>query len=71
MTEAAKRAIEFGFNDLNLVRINVSAAVENEGSNATIKKLGFAFEGTKRKGIRTRSTGEWRDTNFYGLLKED
>jgi len=71
MTEAAKKAIEFAFNSLGLTRINVYAATENIASNATIKKLGFVFEGMQRKAMRSKATGVLHDKNAYGLLKED
>lgn len=71
MTEAAKRIIKFAFNDLNLNRINVSAAVENQASNATIQKLGFVFECTKRQAIRSKASNKLHDINEYGMLRED
>ncbi len=71
MTEAAKRVIDFGFTDLGLARINVYAATENLASNATIRKLGFTFEGTQKKATRSKATGLLYDRNSYGLLKED
>jgi len=71
MTEAARRVIEFGFTNLGLARINVYAATENIASNATIKKLGFFFEGTQKKATRSKATGLLYDRNAYGLLKED
>ena len=71
MTEAARRAIDFAFNDLGLVRINIFAAVDNLASNATIRKLGFTFEGMQKKALRSKANGEYYDKNVYGLLRED
>jgi RimJ/RimL family protein N-acetyltransferase len=71
MTEAAKRVIDFGFTDLGLARINVYAATDNIASNATIKKLGFTFEGMQKKATRSKATGQLYDRNAYGMLKED
>ena len=71
MTEAAKRTIEFAFNDLNLNRVNVFASTKNKASNKVIQKLGFVFEGIKRQSMRSKATGLPYDTNTYGLLKED
>lgn len=71
MTEAAKEVIAFGFSELGLKRINVEAVVENQGSNRVIKKLGFVFEGVKRKGMISKATGEVHDVNKYGLLRDE
>lgn len=71
MAEAARRVIEFAFLELKLNRIEVKAAKENIASNATIRKLGFVFEGTARSATRSRATKILYDANNYGLLKED
>jgi len=71
MTEAAKRVIEFAFNDLKLRRLNVCAFVENKASNNVIKKLGFVFEGTKKQAVRSKATNIIHDTHNYRLLKEE
>ena len=71
MYEATQAILEFAFNKLGLQRIDVTAAVENDASNGLIKKLGFTFEGTAKRYHRAKSTGEYHDTNLYGLLKED
>jgi len=71
MTEAVKRMLAFAFDDLNLNRVNICAFVENEASNAVIRKVGFVFEGTKRQGNRSRASGKIHDSNEYGMLKED
>ncbi len=71
VTEAAKKVIEFAFNDLKLNRIDVHAVIENKGSNRVIEKLGFVFEGTKKQAMRAKATNVLHDINTYGLLKED
>ncbi|HPM85983.1 MAG: GNAT family protein [archaeon] len=71
MTEVAKKVIEFAFDKLDLRRINANAHTENISSNKLLKKIGFIFEGTRIKLDRVKSTGELRDTNIYGLLKEN
>jgi RimJ/RimL family protein N-acetyltransferase len=71
MYEAVMEVIRFGFEDLKLQRIEISASTENEASNNLIKKLGAKYEGTARRGHRTKSTGKFHDINNYGLLKED
>jgi len=71
MTQALNRAIEFAFTDLNLRRINIFAAKENIASNATIKKVGFVFEGMQKLALRSRANNMFFDKNMYGMLKED
>lgn len=71
MPEAAKKIIEFAFNDLNLNRVEAYAATENTASNTVLKKVGFTLEGTKRKALKAKATGIVHDANLYGLLKED
>jgi RimJ/RimL family protein N-acetyltransferase len=71
MTEATREIMRFAFEELNLNRINVKAAVENTASNATIRKLGFVFEGVARQDYRSKATNKLHNVNNYGLLKED
>jgi RimJ/RimL family protein N-acetyltransferase len=71
MSEAFKRIIEFGFNELKLRRLNVEAFSPNVASNELIKKMGFKFEGTRRQMHRSKSNGEIYDDNEYGLLKDE
>jgi RimJ/RimL family protein N-acetyltransferase len=71
MYEAAMKILDFGFNKLKLRRIDVDAFVENKGSNGLIRKLGFNYEGVRRKRNRAKSTGNIHDDNIYGLLRED
>jgi len=71
MFEATKRVIEFAFEELKLRRLNSNAHTENTPSNELLKKLGFVYEGTRIKLDKVKSTGELRDTNVYGLLKEN
>ena len=71
MSEAANEMLRFGFEDLGLRRINCTAFVENEGSNAVIKKLGFEFEGVRKQDSKSKATEKVHDSNIYGLLKGD
>ncbi len=71
MFEASKAVLDFAFKKLKLRRVYAYAYVENEASNALIKKLGFKHEGLFRKHVRAKSTGKIHDAHFYGLLKEE
>jgi [ribosomal protein S5]-alanine N-acetyltransferase len=69
--EAKIPILDFAFNNLKLRKIETSAFYENEASNAMSKKLGFKFEGKKRKTVVCKATEKIHDQNEYGLLKED
>lgn len=42
-TEAAKRWLDYGFNEMELQTIHACAVTENIGSNTVLRKLGFEF----------------------------
>jgi [ribosomal protein S5]-alanine N-acetyltransferase len=71
MYEAAQRLVKFAFEELDLQRIDITAFIGNDGSNALIKKLGSTHEGVAKRYHRGKATGEFYDTNSYGLLKEN
>jgi ribosomal-protein-alanine N-acetyltransferase len=48
ITEAAREVLRFGFQELDLHKINVGCAVENLASRRVIEKLGFRLVGTQR-----------------------
>lgn len=68
-TEAAKRLIQFGFDELNLHRIEAGCAVENIGSVRILEKVGMTLEGRKRKALPL-TTG-WSDNFEYAILSTD
>lgn len=59
MTEAVKRTVEFGFNDLNLHRIMANHLPENERSARVLARVGFVREGLARDYLMIG--GAWRD----------
>nr|WP_093133188.1 GNAT family protein [Salinibacillus kushneri] len=69
MSKAFKTVIEYGFTELELNRIEVSVAVENNKSRALPERFGFTKEGEIRQ-------AEWLydhyvDHVIYGLLSEE
>ncbi|MGB4136878.1 MAG: GNAT family protein [Microbacterium sp.] len=69
MTEAARAVIDWGFDELGLVRIGWRATVGNIPSARTARALGFRYEGLLRQGLtgpRGRDDG-W----IAGLLASD
>ena len=68
-TELAKGIISFGFEALNLHRIEAGVAVDNEQSIRVLEKVGMQKEGRKRK-ILPLSSG-WSDNFTYAILEDD
>ena len=68
-TEALGALLKFGFEELNLHRIEAGCAVENIASVRVLEKAGFTREGRKRKILPIR--GEWHDNYFYAILDTD
>ncbi len=67
--EALYRILEYGFEQLNLHKITGEAFSHNRPSQRMFEKLGFEHEGTFRE--ERYKQGEYRDTERYGLLRED
>lgn len=67
ITEAARTVITFGFESMNLVRIQARCFLENIGSERVMKKLGMSFEGINRKVMYVK--GNHKDLKMYSILK--
>lgn len=68
-TEALSTALKYGFDTLNLYRIEADVDPRNTGSIKLLEKLNFKREGFLRQ--RWRVNGEVCDSVLLGLLKED
>src|SRR5690606_18549486 len=68
-TEILKSIINFGFQGLNLHRIEAGVATENVRSIKVLEKIGMKREGRKRKILPIR--GEWKDNYQYAILEDD
>ena len=68
-TEVAKELVKFGFEEMDLVRVQARCDVENIASARVMEKAGMTFEGIIRKGIFVK--GEHRDLKMYSILKEE
>ncbi|GIN73699.1 alanine acetyltransferase [Bacillus sp. J14TS2] len=69
MTEAAKEVIRFGFEEMDLMRIQARCLVENIGSSRVMEKAGMSFEGILRKAMFTK--GKHWDIKIYSILWEE
>ena len=67
MTAALRAAVRFGFEELDLERIEWRAHVGNDASRRVAEKAGFQFEGILRKGCAQR--GERHDGWLAAILK--
>lgn len=69
-TEAARRIIEFGFEDLKLDIISVYHFPFNKKSKRVIEKCGFKYEGTMRRATILYN-GDVLDDVCYSLTKDE
>ncbi|MBZ0301169.1 MAG: GNAT family N-acetyltransferase [Anaerolineae bacterium] len=68
-TEAAKKVVRFGYEQLGLNRIYAYVLQRNTASAHVLQKAGLIREGTLRQSIL--KAGVFEDVDFYALLRED
>lgn len=68
-TEAGRAIVRFGFEVLELQRINAAYYARNPASGRVLQKLGLKEEG-RRPHMYLRF-GEWVDVVYVGLLRSD
>lgn len=68
-TEVLAKVIDYGFDDLNLHRIQAGCAVENIGSIKVLEKVGMIREGRGRQILPLKSG--WSDNFEYAILETD
>lgn len=69
MTEALKRIIQFGFQELKLNRIQASYFSDNPASGRVMEKAGMGYEGTLRQDVR--KWDEYKDLSIMAILRDD
>lgn len=69
MTEAVKAVVKFGFEEMELHRIQISAKEINTPSKRVIEKCGFIYEGTFRDFFYYDNS--YIDRIYFSLLKSD
>ena len=69
VSEATKALLDFGFNELQLVRIQARCFADNIGSERVMQKVGMTYEGTMRKAKFAK--GKHHDIKMYAILRED
>ena len=68
-TEALHEILNFGFEKLQLHRIEAGCAVDNIGSIKVLEKVGMTREGRKRQVLPLKSG--WSDNYEYAILSTD
>lgn len=69
MTEAIKTALDYGFNEMNLNRIQALIDPRNDASKKVAEKHGFKYEGTFRD--YEYEYGAFIDLGMYSVLKRE
>ena len=69
ISRCCKAIINFGFNELDLNRIEIKCAVGNDKSKAVAEKLQFKYEGILRQAELLH--GKFIDLHLFGLVKEE
>jgi [ribosomal protein S5]-alanine N-acetyltransferase len=62
-------ATDFSFEELGLHRMEICIRPENAASLRVVQKLGFRYEGLRRRFIHI--DGDWRDHYAFALVRED
>lgn len=68
-TEATKAIVDFGFNKINLHKVQISVKEINPASRRVIEKCGFTYEGTLRDYFF--SSGKYISRLYYSLLRSE
>lgn len=68
-TETVHELIKFGFETIQLNRIQGKCDIDNFGSEKVMLKVGMSYEGTLRKNEFIK--GEFKDTKMFSILKEE
>lgn len=68
-TEATKKLLEYGFNQLKLNRIEGRCMARNQASAKVMLKAGLKFEGERKQQMNIHNRLE--DIHYFGLVNED
>ena len=69
MTEALRAVIDFGFNKLDLHRIEAQYETDNPASGRVMAHVGMQYEGTLRG--RLMNKGRYVDVRLCAILRDD
>ncbi|HBE80669.1 MAG TPA: GNAT family N-acetyltransferase [Firmicutes bacterium] len=69
MPEAARRIVQFGFEEMGLNRVECCHFLPNEKSGRVMQKVGMSFEGIARERILAKD--RFWDIKQYAILRSD
>lgn len=69
ITEASRPIIQYGFEELELNRIEGRCNSDNIGSERVMQKLGMTFEGVLREQLNIK--GKFKDQKIYSILRKE
>jgi [ribosomal protein S5]-alanine N-acetyltransferase len=69
MTEAVEKVIDFGFNHMNLNRVEARCNVVNGGSERVMQKVGMKYEGLVREQMLIK--GSYVNIKMYSILNQE
>jgi RimJ/RimL family protein N-acetyltransferase len=69
MSEAARRVVAFGFEELGLHRIDAQCMTRNAASARVMERAGMTYEGTARDYIVKH--GRFEDIASYAVIREE
>ena len=61
--------VDFGFEVLNMQRIDTEVLANNRASLRTVRRAGFVFEGVRRKAVH--KCGRYLDSVVLGILRDE
>ena len=67
--EATTRAVQIGFEEMGLHKVQLRIAVGNTRSEAIAQRLGFTLEGTLRDEVKVGD--RWLDHTVWSLLEDE
>lgn len=69
MTEAVQAVLQFGFDKMELNRVEARCMVDNLGSERVMQKIGMSFEGILREQLYAKE--KFHDLKLYAILKRE
>lgn len=69
MKEAIQALVHYGFEEMDLSRIEAACLPENKASRGVLEKSGFKYEGVAQSYLQIN--GRWRNHVLYAFLRND
>ncbi|WP_420861066.1 GNAT family N-acetyltransferase [Algirhabdus cladophorae] len=69
MSEAIRAIVHYGFEQLDLSRVEAACLPENKASRGVLERTGFKYEGVAQSYLQI--SGRWRNHVLYSNLRTD